>query len=437
MRAYLKSRVGDLILSLCLTVSLVYTIASGFVLEPVWSGRPYTIVLLSLIVLFVLFLAAYRRILTLICIGVGCGGAVLTVLYMQASHPLAEEAANSVFLYLLITVLTAVLVFLLGRSRAGIIVLFLTGNLIGAGAHFLQFPAPLWSFLLFTFAAFALFFHRVYLAGLKRAALGRVRPGRHLVQGTALCLAALGLAGGLYAGVIRPLNPPTQELKLITLLKSMDTLKVLGVSTVKTVLDPEQTSFQPPEQTQHSNEEGEEPEDVPEETPLSTPPEESLPAPEEITGNTKEELSAVSYDRKEWNPLWLLLLIPLAIAGACVLRLVLRRRWQAKVQALPREDGVVNYYQFFTKRLGRIGLARPEGHTLRKFAEDTAHQLESFAVGEATFAALTEIYEGVLYGCRSVTREEYRLFEEFYRHFAPALRRELGPVKYYLRIFQF
>ncbi len=437
MGRYLKSRAADLLLSLCLSVSLIYTISSGFELESVWAGQPYTILPLSLAVLFVLFLAAYRRVLTLICIGIGCGVGVFTVLYMQVNHPLADEAANSTFLYLLITVLTAVLVFLLGRSRAGIIGLFLAGNLIGAGAHFLQFPAPLWSFLLFIPAAFVLYFHRVYLAGLRTAELGKVRPGRHLAQAAVLCLVSLGLAGGLYAGVIWPMDPPTQELKLITILKSMDSLRVLGVSTTRTVLNPDLSSIKPPEQTQRSNEEGEEPDDTQEQP--SPPPaqQETQPVSENLTGTDQEQLTPVNYPTHQWNPLWLLLLIPVAIAGAYVLRILLRRRWRAQVQALPHEDAVMNYYRFFVKRLRRIGLKRPEGHTLRKFAEDTDLQLQPFAVGESTFAALTQVYEGVLYGRRTVTEEEYRMFEDFYDHFCRSLRHELGPVRYYLRIFQF
>ncbi len=437
MGSYLKSRAADLLLSLCLSVSLVYTICSGFELAEVWQGRPYVILPLSLAVLFVLCLAAYRRAFTLICIGLGCVGGVVTVLYMQANHPLAEETANSAFLYLLITVLTSVLTFLLGRSRGGIIALFLIGNLVGAGAHFLQFPAPLWSFLLFAVSAFALYFHRVYLAGLRRAALGAVRPGLHLIQALALCLAALGLAVGVYAGVIQPMNPPTQELKLITALKSMDTLKVLGVSTTKTVLNPDLTSILPPEQTQRSNEAGEEPDDTREQPENSPAAEESQPGSEDITETVREQLSDVSYANEERNLLWLLLLIPLGIAGLYVLRIVLRRRWRGQVRALPREDGVLNYYRFFVKRLRRIGLKRPEGRTLGQFARDTAPQLQPFAVGEATFAALTEVYEGVFYGQRAVTEEEYRMFEDFYDRFPSALRHELGPVKYYLRIFQF
>jgi hypothetical protein len=248
----------------------------------------------------------------------------------------------------------------------------------------------------------------------------------------------VALAGGIFFGVVRPLNPPTQELKLVTLLKSMEPLETLGVASTRIVLDPELASQQEPEDRETGDETDQEQQsDSPQgETDL---PDQSLneSAREDFTSTLQQTWSAVRYDAHSFQWLWLLLLIPLAVALAYLWRYQSRRRWRSRVQALSREDAVVNYYRFFLKRLGRFGLKRSPNVTLREYADANAFQLQPFEGEGCTFAQLTDTYEGVLYGRRQVTDREYAAYEAFFDRFYPALHKELGRVGYWLRAFRF
>jgi hypothetical protein len=339
-----------------------------------------------------------------------------------------NETENSLFLYLLLEIVGSLVTFFLCRSRLGTLVLLLVGTLLISGAAFLQFPTPAWCILVFSLSCGAMLLYRVYLWGTKQAVLGKIRVRRYVRQLLLLVLCCGVLAGGIFYLVIRPLNPPTQELRLITQLQSMEILERLGVSSVKTVLDPTLSADVPPEDTEYDKETAQQ---------ETQEQEELLEAPETQPETEEAAAEAVNYDLSKKSLLWLLLLIPLGVILLFVGRVLYKRHWHKWVQALPGEEAVVQYYQGFQKRLGKIGLGRTEFHTLREYAEEIAYQMEAFQVGEITFAQLTGVYEAVIYGGAVPTEEELEQFGAFYGQFYKNLRREVGTVKYYLQVFRF
>lgn len=440
MRSYLKHKLADTLLCIALTVSLVPTVCSGFALTGRWQQSLLAAALCSAVLQVVFTLLSRRRVTVRLGIAAGAVLAAAAFAYMRAVSPLSDEASNSAFIFALVQIVTALLVFLLSRTRLGVAVMFLVGNLICAGSHFLLFPAPAWCFYLFLAAVFVLFLHRVCTVSAAKAELGAVSVPKYLRQTALLLVVGFGAALGLYFGVVAPLAPPTQELKLITELRSMELLQVLGISGTEIILDPELTSEAPPEDTELGDESGEEESDAPdglEETPSPKTPDTSKTLGQQISNTLQEAAEAIRYDGFVWSRLWLLLLIPLAIAAAYGLRVYRKKQWRKRVRALPREDAVANYYRFFLSRLGRAGIKKSPDSTLREFAENAGKQMEPFETGGVRFGALTAVYEQVLYGRHSVSDEEYTAFERFYDGFYPALRREVGTAKYYLKAFIF
>lgn len=439
MRLYMKQNMVDTLLCVVLTVSLVPVICSGFVLTDPWSGSMAVIAVCSIVLQLLFVLLARRRVT--IWLGVAAGVVIAAALfgYMRMTNPLTDEMANSTFIFVLIQVITALLVFLLSRSRPGVAVLFLIGTLICAGCHFLQYPAPAWCLYSFLAAVAVLFLHRVCAVSLAKAELGSIPAFRRLGQTVLLCAGGMALALSICLGILVPLKLPTQELKLVTQLRSMELMQVLGISSTEVILDSNLASDAPPEETEMSSESGDEDSEAPEEYDEAqsgeTPNIETIR--ENITSAFQQAASAIRYDRGTVSRLWLLLLIPAAVIGAYVLRCVQKKRWRKRVQTLPREDAVVNYYRFFLSRLGRVGLKKRPEHTLREFSSCFKTQLEPFEENGVRFAQLTEIYEKILYGHHRVSQEDYDRFERFYDTFHPALRREIGTLKYYLCAFRY
>ena len=437
MGQYLKNSIADFVLCTCMTFALVPAVCSGFVLTDALSRSVTAVLLLSAVLTFVLVLLSRNRKATWAGVAAAFVLAVMGLIYVNVYRPFTDETANSTFIFALIQVITAILVWLLTRSRAGTAALFLIGTILCAGAYFLQFPIPVWCLFLFLLAVSASFLWRVYTVSVQKADIVSGSRKSYFRQTSIVAVVVLLLASGFFLGIVRPLNPPTQELKLITVLKSMQQLDRLGVSSTQIVLDPNLSSTEEPEDEEKGNEENEEESDSPQGE--SEIPQQSLTETirDNITSNVQQAWAAVRYDSYDFQWLWLLLLIPVAIAAAYLWRFERRKRWRKRVQALPRESAVVNYYRYFLKRLGNLGLKRSPNTTLREYAALNAVQLQPFEGEDHRFADLTATYESVLYGRHRVTDWEYAAYEAFFDGFYQGLKRELGPVRYWLKAFRY
>ncbi|MDO4581916.1 MAG: DUF4129 domain-containing protein [Bacillota bacterium] len=362
---------------------------------------------------------------------------IACVVFFRIREPLISDTDNSLLLYFIFLTAAGLIVFMLGQSRPGACILFLSGNLICAGAQFLQYPAPLWTQLLFDAAALLLFLLRVYLHSVARADVPGGDIPRYLRQTLTLCLIAAVAACGIYYGAVRPLSPPTMELKLITILRSMELLQVMGVASTQIVFDPALASAEQPQQQDTAGLAG----DERSETLLGQNQQsERLNGAgqqiQQLTSRLQEQWSAIRYDEERRFPLWLLFL-PLLLTAACLLRIWRKKRWHDWLQTLPRETAVVNYYRFFLRDIARAGLPKPPAVSLLEYVTLYDDRLRPFAPDDGSFSRMTAICQKVIYGRQPVSEDEYACFERFYAGFYRALRRELGTLKYYLSLFRY
>ena len=442
MKHYLQSRLPDWLLVTAASAAAVSAVCAGFELTGSLADSTGAVVLLAAVMTALLFVLAWKRLTMLAGCAMGAAALGAAVAYAHGVDVMADEAAHGTFLFFVILIFVTLLVFLMARSRAGTGLLFILGVLVLAGAHFLQFPVPFWATFVFTAALALLFFYRLYLVSVKNARVGKITLSGYLKQAVALCLAACLLAGGVFAFVIRPLNPPTQELKLITRLQTMELLQVLGVSTTRTVLVPELSSLEEPEDTEQDRADEDAVEDE----------SDNEVAPPEETPDWEQTQTEAADDERETNAeaqaVWYRLPVSyriLIIAGLVVmlfvllllLRLALRKRWHDRVRSLDNQSASVNYYEYFAKRLRRAGLGRQKTNTLREYTAMEDSALEPFTVGDADYITLTGLYEGVIYGGLPITDEQVELFESFYGEFHKNLRRELGTARYWLTCFRY
>ena len=438
MTSHLKRQIPGILLSTAVCVSVEPCIFAGNILTDPWSQSLLAIAASSLILQILLSFIAYNRTSVSIGVGIGVLIAIAVFAYMRAYSPLKDEEANSGFIFLLVTLVTNVLVFCLNRSRLGCAFMFVSGLLICCGSYFLQYPAPKWALITFLFFAAVCFFLRVYYTSAAQAEIGRSRPTGYLFQTMILTVAALAIAVGVYTAVVRPLNPPTRELKLITELRSMELMRVLGIYSVERIIDPDSSSSMPPETDETGSEQGNDDSDIPDSVGRNDEGMSLIGRQlrENITKDIQQMVNAIRYEDYGRAAPWLLL-IPVAIALPYLIRFIHTRRWLRRVRSMPREAAAACFFKYFLSRFKRIGLKKPPESTLREFAENTAVQTESFDSCGVRFAELTGIYERLLYGHLPLSEEEYQKFEHFFRSFKPSLRREIGTVKYCLTAYRY
>lgn len=441
MRDYLKYRLWDWLLCTCIAVGVVFPLYAGFVLEDGFSQSMLRTAVFMAAVTAVLMLLSFSRVTAGIGIAAGAALLVFVLVYVRVNSvslfgEAGAETPNSLFVALTVATLTAVLVFLAGRSRPGIIVLFLLGTILICGSYFLQYESHAWSLLLFLFCTIVLYWYRNYLSTLRQAQAGKIRLPRFMTQSLIVCLVAVAVGCGAWYGIVRPLDPPTRELKLIQQFKQMTVVQRSGIYTTQTYLDPNLASSESTDEQPQGREN-------PDEADSSDPAESS----EAGNGNPQtgqqsreqsvpEEAQGIYYLLYFPNVPWVLIAIAAVVAAAFILRMLARKNWEKRVSQMTPERQILTYYPWFLTRLERTGMKRPANLTLYEYASDMDHTLSEFADGEADFAALTALYVKCFYGGSPVTAGDAELFRRFYGKFRKALRKEIGIFRYLIHMFR-
>lgn len=435
---YIKYRVWDWLLCSCVSMGLIFHIYSGFLLnDGIYSNVP-AVAVLTAVLTAACILLSFNRTTTAAGIAGGIGLLAFFLVYIRSHNLLKQESENSLFLTMTILILISILVYLACRTRSGIVILFVIGNLITAGSCFLQYPIRLWCLFLFDFALFLSFLYRNYSTVLVRVHTGKIHMKTWMLQTICLCLAAAFLAGGVYMGIIRPLNPPTRELKLITRLKNMELLQVVGISEVKDYLDPNLLSELPPDGNSDSSDT-----DSGENSRNNAEGNSESQKEEQDKGRISPDqlAQAIHYSLSKQTIPWILIAAAVIIASAFILRLLLIRHWKKQVDHLSPEERIINYYQFFLSRLARCGFKKPAHYTLTEYAVSMDHELAEFSqanpeLENIRFSGLTHIYSDVFYGGQPADENAAQLFEQYYNVFYKNLRREMGIPRYLLHIFR-
>ena len=444
MGHFAKSRLAEYLACVMMSLGLCYAIYAGFVLDDsFYTSYPLTFIAVFAVTA-IMYLLSYNRITVGIGIGLGVIGTAAVIIIMKNTEPWNNEEESSTFIFWLITILVSVIIFLVTRSRLGCVIGIILSNLIFAGSYFLDFPVKLWQYILLVFGGVLLFLLRVYMISALRATTGRIHILKYFVQSIIVALSAVLLSVGVFYAVIRPLNPPTKEIQILTVLRNMEIFQVFGVAETREVYDPdkwtgdeqqEMDADNPGEQeNQRPDGEDEDPQAVNDPKTKEDSQNTSL-ADSIVNSELFQDLQAIAYDLTGAKLYLLIAIIALAIIEVFLIRQVLKLRWRRAVQSLRREDGVLNYFHFFTKRFRRVGYKKPENYTLVQYAQMMEHQLEPYTTDGVTFAELTRIYSRVYYGGAEVTDEEWRRYEIFYDSFHRNLRRDIGTPKYLLKLF--
>ncbi|MCD7981334.1 MAG: DUF4129 domain-containing protein [Clostridiales bacterium] len=436
MKQYFKYRCWDLLFCIVISIGMTVNILSGFEIDDVGERMPVLIVLTA-IVCFVCLVAAVNRTTTLIGIAAGIVALIVAVALSRGTNIFINDAENTTQVFYIVVVAIAVAVFLVCRSRVGIIILFLFGNILQAGAAFLQFPTQTWAYLLFLFGCGLMIFYRIYVMSLMRAHSGKVRFKGFMTQSLCVCLAAFVVATGIFAGIIRPLNPPTQDLKLIQQLMSFDILEKIGVSTVLVQVDREKISSEEPDDELPSDQT--EPDEEEETGETEDEPDREQ---EDDAGNTEdtspaftEQARAITYEiAKHWY-----ILVIIAAVLVCLgiySRKLLRKKWLDSIDALPHADAVVNLYAFFMFGMAKAGCRRAKNLTLDEYSRLNEKQLAKFDAGGVNFGRLTEIYRKAYYGRQEISEEEYADYHTYYDGFHKNVCRNAGRIRYLFLYFR-
>lgn len=423
MRNYLRLHAWDFFLTVLIAIGMHLNTFSAFMIRESYMTNYVLVAVVTTAVMALMYVIGYHR-RNMMIGAVGWAVALLAwIIYLRANDliDMTEGADETIPAFWTIVTFGTAVIYLLTRSRKVLYAAAPIGLLFCAAFRFLEYPVSTVGLFLLVLALILEIFYLTYKDSLLSAAYGNFKISHFVLQSIAMATVIVMLASGVFYGIVKPLDPPTQDLKLITRLMQYDILELMGVASTQKIRDPDQDQ----DEEKDEDEPPEEKEEEKEEDDKENEEDETKESDEKINAQT------MSYEQRKYTAYWVTALVLLLLAAPFVVKYVLRARRRHRLAGLDPSNQAAFVYDFFLNRLHRLGAGKPESQTILEYAEQQAGILENFTAEDGTtFEEISEIYNHSLYSKVPVTKEEASKFLAMYHSFYRNARAFTGPWRY-------
>ena len=428
MRQYIRLHAWDFILTVLIAIGMHLNTFSAFMIRESYMTNYLLVAAVTTVVMAVMFVIGYNKRNTIIG---GAGWAVFLIgwiIYLRANDliNLEDGADETIPAFWSIVLFGSALIYLLTRSRKILFGAAPIGLLFCAAFKFLEYPVSVPGLFLLIIAIILEILYLVYKDSLLTADYGNYTIRHFLEQSIAVVTVVVLLSSGVFYGIVKPLDPPTRDLKLITKLMSFDILELLGVASTQEVKDPNQ------------GDEDQDEEEPPEEKEEEKDDEENEQDEEENKQESDEKISAqtMSYNEKDYTVYWVTALIILLLTAPFVIKYVLRSRRRRRLNGLDASNQAAFVYDFFLDRLKKLGVGIADSQTILEYAEQQEGVLENFTAEDGTtFEEMTELYNYHLYSKLPIKPEDANKFVAMYDSFYKNAKAFVGTWRYILKFW--
>ncbi len=318
--------------------------------------------------------------------------------------------------------ITMALTVLCSRNRYVFVAFTIFGFIVNGAFAYLEYEISTLAYL----AVGAGFVFENLILALKKGKddsnFGDFRTKSATIQSGLIALVIVAISFGVFTVVIKPLNPPTKDIRLTTKLMSFEILEKIGVSRYVDVPSDQVDNTQKTD----SDKSGELKDDLEDQ---KTEEENQSKTNYLPNINKLKPIAAelISYDLPKQKKSTLFFKIAVALLLPVFIKLCFRLARVKKIQSLEGGAVVVYLYNYFLKSYSRIGLKRIETYTLEEYALENTDKLRKLEKQrEGRFVDLTKIYEKTVYGGIEPTKDEENMFRDYYTAFHKNVKDYLG-----------
>lgn len=422
MKQYIKLHAWDFLLTVLIAIGMHLNTFSAFMIRESYMTNYVLVAAVTTLVMAVMFVIGYNKRNALLG-GAGIGVAlIIWVIVLRARGYLddlsAEGTDETIPAFWTIVLFGTAVIYLLTRNRKILFGAAPVGLLFCAAFRFLEYPVSVPGLFLLVIAIILEILFLVYKDSLLTANYGNYTIRHFIEQSLAVVTVVVLLSSGIFYGIVKPLDPPTRDLKLITKLMSFDIMELLGVASTQELREPDDEN-QDDDDDQKKEEEEEEKEEEEKEDEQNRESEEDISA------------STITYDERDFTVYWVTALIIFLLALPFALKYSLRARRRRRLNGLDANNQAAFVYDFFLKRFKRLGFGKPESATILEYAELQEDFLQNFrGKTGTTFGELSDIYNRHLYSGADVTPEEVSKFMDGYNSFYRNAKEFLGGWNY-------
>lgn len=427
MRNYVRLHGWEYLLTVLIAIGMHLNTFSAFMVKDSYMTNYALVAIVTAVVMALMYVIGYSKRNSIIG-AAGMGVALIVwIIYLRAKDllDLSEGADETIPAFWTIVTFGTALIYVLTRSRKILYAAAPVGLLFCGAFRFLEYPVSTPGLFLLVAALLLQILFLTYKDSLLSAQYGSFKISHFILQSIAIVTVIVMLSSGVFYGIVKPLEPPTQDLKLITKMMQFDILELLGVSSTQEVRQPDDSD-------QDNNDDSKKEEEKQEE-------DQEEDRDDEQNRESEEDISAstISYDEEKTPPYWVIPLVLIVLGSPFAVKYVLRARRRRRLNGLSPSGQAAFIYDFFLDRFRKLGFGKAESATIREYAEQQSGFLESFTAEDGTtFEEITDLYDRQLYSRVPVTPEEASRFIAIYNSFYKNARAFTGSWKY-LRKFWF
>ena len=434
---YLKYYGWEAVLALLMSFTMIITFAQGYYIPDSAADNIPLALFFSSVVLIYCFTGNYNKrtmILFSILFVFIVAGLFLALRAKGEDIVDKEGSPTSIYIYYIAAVIIPALVFLLSRARPGLAVLFVAGVYIYALNAFLQFETKSWCLIIFLLSAIVMYLMRQYRIMIIRNSTVEPEFGQFAFSTGGTVILSIVLALTLFLGVIRPLAPPTMDLKLIARYLSYQILEMIGVAEQYQLPDQETKSNEHNDEQKETDQKEETEEKTNDDTLASEGNE--LDRPDTGSSEDKEDLRSVSWVRSKLIlAVIIIAAVIAAIVSAFILKLRRRKKHMERLRMGDPRQQVIETYRFCLGKFAKLGFPRPDQYTELEYADSCYDRLSPYLKGSVDLDEMTDIFMDARYEGREIPEETADRFAEIYPSILRNYQRLHGRLRYMLRFF--
>lgn len=434
---YWKYYGWEAILALLMSFTMIITFAQGYYIPDRAADNIPMALLFSAGVLIYCFIGNYNKrtmiIFSILFLFIVAG--LLLSLRARGEDIVDKEGSStSIYIYYIAAVIIPALVFLLSRARPGLAVLFLAGVYVYALNAFLEFETKNWCLIIYLLSAIVMYLMRQYRIMIIRNSTVEPEFGQFAASTGGTVILSILISLIIFTGIIRPLAPPTMDLKVIAKYMSYQILEMIGVAEQYQLPDQRTESNEHNDEQKETNQKEETEEKTNDDTLASEGNE--LNRPDTGSNEDKEDLRSVSWTR---NKLILAVMIIIAViasvASAFILKLLRRKKHMERLRRGDAKKQVIETYRFCLEKFAKLGFPRPDQYTELEYADSCYDRLAPYLKGSVDLDEMTDIFMDARYEGREIPDETADRFAEIYPAILSNYLRLHGRLRYMLKFF--
>ena len=423
LREYAKSAIWDFLLCVLMSGTLVTALSDGFNIDETLRQNSVLVFGLCALLCALMTATAFSK-RTIVPGGIAvaiacCGILAWGALNVTNEHVFADEYGNTL-LFATLLIAVCISVFLLSRRPLSSCILAVAGIFAIVLIQFLYQHEPVAQFAIFGIASITNCLFRRYLCNLRASESHKTAFVGAVAVSMVLGLGAAAVGCAVWFCIIAPLNPPAQELILITEYRAQPEVNVAATDTILQLLDDGTSENLTDEELTTNNAEDNENKDD---------------SGSDMVQGAAEAVSSLTTKMYEvLASYWMFILAGIVALIALVIgtRLLLRRRRLAAIRALPPRWQVEAFGQFFIARFAKMGVHKIPTDTPREHLEHARGQIARFddAVPGESFFNVMDIYERAVFGSCKPSAAELSQVLDYYQLFYKRAVHFVGRIRY-------